>query len=95
MPTACLFGDSLLLCGGYSIQLEIWWFLPFPEEIVSQTLLHLKNNKDQTFTSINCLEFVTIILNYCTALMAFYKDSITGNPYPVVLCMTDNISAKN
>jgi hypothetical protein len=50
MPTACLFGDSSLLsCGGYSIQLRIWWFLPFPEEIVQRTLLHLKNNKDQTF----------------------------------------------
>jgi hypothetical protein len=96
IPTACLFGDSsLLLCGGYSIQLKIWWFLPFPEEIVSQTLLHLKNNKDQTFISINCLEFITIILNYCVALMVFYKDSITDDPYPVVLCVTDNISAKN
>jgi hypothetical protein len=96
MPTACLFGESsLLLCGGYSIQLKIWWFLPFPEEIVLQTLLHLKNNKDQTFISINCLEFITIILNYCAALMAFYKDSITDDPYPVVLCVTDNISAKN
>jgi hypothetical protein len=73
MPTASLFGDSsLLLCGGYSIQLKIWWFLPFPEEVVSRTLLHLKNNKDQTFISINCLDFITIIINYCAALMAFY-----------------------
>jgi hypothetical protein len=69
MPTASLFGDSSLLsCGGYSIKLRIWWFLPFLEEIVQRTLLHLKNNKDQTFISINCLEFITIILNYCAAL---------------------------
>jgi len=95
MPTACLFGDSSLLsCGGYSIQLRIWWFLPFPEEIVQRTLLHLKNNKDQTFISINCLEFITIILNFCAALTAFYEDSNIDDPYPVVLCVTDNISAK-
>ena len=96
MPTACLFGDSSLLsCGGYSIELKIWWFLPFPKQVISRTLLHLKNNKDQTFISINCLEFVTIIINYCAALTAFYEDSITADPYPVVLCVTDNISAKN
>jgi hypothetical protein len=96
MPTASLFGDSSLLsCGGYSIKLRIWWFLPFPEEIVQRTLLHLKNNKDQTFISINCLEFITIILNYCAALTAFHKDSNIDDPYPVVLCVTDNISAKN
>jgi hypothetical protein len=36
MPTTSLFGDSsLLLCRGYSIQLKIWWILPFPEEVVS------------------------------------------------------------
>ena len=96
MPTACLFGDSSLLsCRGYSIQLRMWWFLPFPEEIVQRTLLHLKNNKDQMFISINCLEFVTIILNYCAALTAFHEDSNIDDPYPVVFCVTDNISAKN
>jgi len=41
------------------------------------------------------LELVTIILNYCAALMAFHEDSNIDNPYPVVLCVTDNISAKN
>ena len=41
------------------------------------------------------MEFVTIILNYCAALTAFYEDSITDDPYPVVLCVTNNISAKN
>jgi hypothetical protein len=91
MPTASLFGDSSLLsCRGYSIQLRIWCILPFPEEVVSRTLLHLKNNKDQMFISINCLEFITIIINYCAVLTAFYKDSITNDPYPVVLCVTDN-----
>jgi hypothetical protein len=95
MPTASLFGDSsLVLCRGCSIQLNIWWFLPFPEEVVSQTLLHLKNNKDQAFISINCLEFITIIINHCAVLMAFYENSIAYDPHPVVLCVMDNIIAK-
>jgi hypothetical protein len=96
MPTASLFGDSSLLsCGGYSIQLKTWWFLPFPEEIVQRTLLHLKDKKDKCLILINCLEFVTIIINYCAALTAFHELPAINDPHPVVLCVTDNISAKN
>jgi hypothetical protein len=47
------------------------------------------------FVSINCLEYVTIIINYCAALMVFYEDSSNDDPNPVVICVTDNISAKN
>jgi hypothetical protein len=94
-PTASLFGDSSLLsCGGYSTDLRVWWYLPFPDKIVQQTLLHLKNNADETFISINCLEYVTIIINYCASLTAFLERKITDDPHPVVLCVTDNISAK-
>jgi hypothetical protein len=96
IPTAALFGDSsLLLCGDYSIQLKIWWFLPFPKEVVSQTLLHLKKNNDQSIICINCLEFITIIINYCAALMVFHEDSITDDPQLVILCVTFDTSAKN
>jgi hypothetical protein len=96
IPTASLFEDSSLQsCGGYSFELKIWWYMKFLQEIVLRTLLHLKNNKDSTFISINCLEYITIIINYCAALTAFYKDLICNDPNPVVLCVTDNISAKN
>jgi hypothetical protein len=96
IPTASLFGDSSLRsCGGYSFELKIWWYLEFPQEIVQRTLLHLKNNEDSTFISINCLEYITIIINYCAALTAFYKKLACNDPNPVVLCVTDNISAKN
>ena len=72
IPTASLFGDSLLQsCGGYSLVLKIWWCVKFPQEIVMQTLNHLKNNEDSTLISINCLEYITIIINYCAALTAF------------------------
>ena len=55
-PRASLFRDSsLLACGGYSTALQIWWYTSFPDETVQQTLLHLSNNEDETFISINCL----------------------------------------
>jgi hypothetical protein len=95
-PTASLFGDSSLIsCGGYSSDLRFWCFIPFPDEIVARTLLHLKNNNDQNFISINVLEYVTVIINYCGALTAYIEDGFIDDPHPVVLCITDNVSAKN
>jgi hypothetical protein len=94
-PSACLFGDSSLTsCGGYSTDLHFWWFVPFPNEIIARTLMHLKNNSEQNFISINVLEYVTVILNYCGALTAYLEDTMNEDPHPVVLCVTDNISAK-
>ncbi len=95
-PSASLFGDSSLTsCGGYSIGLCFWWFVPFPEKIVAKMLLHLKNDLDQNFVSINVLEYATVILNYCGALTAYLEYGPIEDPHPVVLCVTDNISAKN
>ncbi len=95
-PTASLFGDSSLQpCRGYSTTLRVWWYISFPNEIVQRTLLHLKNNESENFISINCLEYVTIIINNCAAITALLKSQITTNPHPVVLCVTDNTSAKN
>jgi hypothetical protein len=71
-PTTSIIGDSsLLACGGYSIKLKFWWHLSFPKEIVERTLLHLKDNKDERFISINCLEYFTINMNYCASLLVF------------------------
>jgi hypothetical protein len=93
-PTASLFGDSSLIsCGGYSSDLWFWWFILFPDEFVVRMLLHLKNNNDQNFISINVLEYVTIIINYCGALTA-YLEGGSLTTHPVVLCVTDNISTK-
>jgi hypothetical protein len=96
VPTASIIGDSsLVACGGYSITLKFWWHLTFQKEIVECTFLHLKNNTDERFVSINCLEYVTIILDYCAALVTFATQKVNNHPYPVVLCITDNISALN
>jgi hypothetical protein len=93
-PTASIIGDSFLLaCGGYSIKLKFWWHLSFPKEIVERMLLHLKDNKDERFISINCLEYFTIIMNYCASLLVFKTRKINNDPHLVVLCVMDNTSA--
>ena len=95
-PAASIIDDnSLLACGGYSITLKFWWHLSIPKEVIERTLLHLKNNSDETFISINCLEYVTIIINYCASKAVFESKKITDDPHPVVLCVTDNTSALN
>jgi hypothetical protein len=94
MPTVTTFGDSCLEgMGGYSISLGFWWQLPFPEEVIKQTLIHKKDNKDGLLISINVLEFVTVIINYCKSLHMFTTKNITDNPHPVLLDLTDNASA--
>lgn len=95
-PTASIVGDSsLLACGGYSIILKFWWHFSFPLDVVERTLLHLKDNSDEKFISINCLEYFTIIVNYCASLVVFSSKRINDDPHPVVLCVTDNTSALN
>ena len=96
MPTTSIIGDSLLTtCGGYLITLKFWWHLLFPKEVVERTLLHLKDNSNRMFISINCLEYVTIILNYCASLVVFESCKVNNNLHPVLLCVTDNTSALN
>ncbi len=95
-PTASIVGNSLLLaCGGYSITLKFWWHLSFPENVVKQTLLHLKDNSDESFISINCLEYFTIIVNYCASFIVFSTRKVNNDPHPVVFCITDNTSVLN
>jgi hypothetical protein len=95
-PTASIVGDSsLLACGGYSITLKFWWHFSFPKNVVKQMLLHLKDNSDESFISINCLEYFTIIVNYCASLVAFVIQKVNNDPHPIILCVTDNTSALN
>lgn len=93
-PTFVTFGDSCLEgAGGYSTSLGFWWHLPFPEEIQSRTLIRKNDNKDGQLISINVLEFVTVIINYCAALHVILTDNVTDDRYPVLLNVTDNMSA--
>jgi hypothetical protein len=74
---------------------RIWWHLSFPMKVVVRTLFHLKDNSDKSFILIDCLEFVTIILNYCASLVVFENCKVNDDLHPVVLCVTDNTSALN
>jgi hypothetical protein len=94
MPMATAFGDSCLEgAGGYLISLGYKWHLHFPEEVIQQTLIHKKDNKDGLLISINVLKFVTVIINYCASLHVFTAMSITNDPHPVLLNVTSNASA--
>jgi hypothetical protein len=96
IPTASLFGNSSpVACDSYSITLKFWWHILFPKEVVNRTLLHLKDKSNESFISINCLKYVTIIINYCASLVTFDTQKVSNDPYPVVLSMTDNTSALN
>ena len=93
-PTASLVSNSsLTACGGYLITLKFWWHLTFPSSVVKRMLPHLKDNSGKSFILINCLEYVTIIVNYCASLVVFAFRKVNNDPHPVVLCVTDNTSA--
>ncbi len=42
---------------------------------------------------IKVLEFVMVIINYCTTLHVVWTSPITVDPHPVILNITDNSSA--
>lgn len=95
-PTATSYGDSCLDGGGgYSIGLKFWWHLEFPSKVVRRTLRHKTDNSDGQLISINVLEFVTVIINYCAALTVFELEKVTSDPHPILLNACDNISAMN
>merc|ERR1712086_1116135 len=93
-PFASTFGDACLESGGgYSSKLKLWYFVSFPKDVVLRTLKHLKNNKDKNLISINVLEFVIVIMNYCAAWTVVVAGQGTDDPHPVLLNAVDNTSA--
>jgi hypothetical protein len=96
MPTFTTFGDSCLKeAGGYSLSLGFWWHLPFPEQVKLCMLLHKRDNADGQLISINVLEFVTVIINYCAGLHMVLSTNPINDPYPVLLNVTNNASASS
>ena len=94
MPTFTSFGDCCLKgTRGYSISLGFWWHIPFPDAVKQRTLSHKQDNKDGLLISINFLEFVTVIINYCATLYCVTTTEATNNPFLVLLNVTDNALA--
>ncbi len=88
-PFATTIGDrSLEGASGFSIKLGFWWHIQFPIEIVQRTLLF----RDSPLVLINVLEYVTVIINYITALHILQMTNVTDDPYPVLLNITQLFS---
>jgi hypothetical protein len=77
----------------FSITLGFWWHIHFPDEVVQCTLQFRSNNDDGMLVSINILEFVIVIINYCAALHVVWTSPITDDPHSVILNVTNNSSA--
>jgi hypothetical protein len=75
------------------VALGFWWHIRFANKTIQRTLLFKSNNEDSLLVSINVLEFMTVIINYCTALHIFPTTNVTEDPHPVLLNITDNASA--
>jgi hypothetical protein len=92
MPFATTIRDSSLEgAGGFSTTLGFWWHIHFPDEVVQRTLCFKTNNNDGMLVSINVLEFVMVIINYCAALHVVWTSPVTDNPHPVILNITDTL----
>jgi hypothetical protein len=94
MPFATTMGDNLLEgAGGFSVTLRFWWHIRFLDKVVWHTLQFKTSNGNGMLMSINVLEFVTVIINYCAALHVVRTPPVTDDPHPVILNVTDNSSA--
>jgi hypothetical protein len=85
--------SSLEGAGGFSITLGFWWHIHFPNKVVQRTLQFKTNNINGMLVLINVLEFVMVIINYCTALHVVWTSLITDDPHPVILNVTNIASA--
>ena len=93
-PFASSYGDACLdAAGGYSIDLKFWWHIRFPLKVVLRTLKYLPDNKSGNLISINVLEFVVVIIDYCAALTVILLEDVTDDPHPVLLNIADNTAA--
>ncbi|KAL7489748.1 hypothetical protein ACHAW6_015468 [Cyclotella cf. meneghiniana] len=93
-PTAPAHSDSCLDGGGgYSIQLSFFWYLTWSRPVYLRTIKFISDQSNPKFVSINVLEFVSVIINYCAALTVIETTDFTDDPWPVLLTWCDNMSA--
>ena len=101
-PDFLALGDACLQgAGGFCDRLKFWFFLPWPKAITDRTIDKFANqikNKQaidkNLITSINLLEFITIIILYLATSQAIQESKIDiGHSYPTVRILSDNTSA--
>ena len=94
IPFASAYEDVCLhSAGGYSIGLQVGWWLKFHAAVVKRTLVHLKDNRDSNLISFNVLKYLTVIIDYCAAYLIVTTMDVTDDPHPVLLSMSDNTLA--
>ena len=77
--------------GGWSFELSFWWHHSFEEEVYRRGCF--KNNKHGDMISINCLEFVCVIINFAAAIVSIAAGIACDDPHPVLLNFCDNLAA--
>jgi hypothetical protein len=91
-------GDSSLdSAGGWSTDMEFWWWLDWGDEIKKRTLRFIKNGKSGLLIDINCLEYATVLINYaaCVCYWLTCGHSKSKNiPFPRVMIKADNKSSE-
>ena len=58
--------------------------------MVKLNLIHLHDKKDNNLISINVLEFVTVIIDYCAAYTVATTQDATDDPHSALLSFGDN-----
>lgn len=96
-PDAECSGDSSLdSAGGWSIDMEYWWYIEWPQQVRQNTLRFIKNNKNGKLIAINALEYAASLINYAAAFHFWVNlDNINkrGIQYPTVRSKVDNKTA--
>ena len=95
-PSAIAHGDSsLFAAGGYSVKMQFWWYIEWPDKIKNHTLKFVKNNKDNTLISINVLEYAAGIINYIAAMHYYANFPDSSDPTPTVTIYDDNRASES
>lgn len=77
--------------GGWSEDLQYYWFLEYPDEV--QRRARLESSKQKGYISINTLEMVCVIINLAATIYTCWHDKLDLAHHPVVLNWCDNTSA--
>ena len=95
-PSATAWSDSCLYAaGGFSIDMDFWWYIEWPEEIRECTLKFIKSNKNGKLISINVLEYAGGLINFAAAYHYFLNHPDQDDPYPVVRLFLDNTASES
>ena len=57
--------------GGFSINMNFWWYIKWPPMVKQSTLHHILNGTTGKLIDINCLKYATTIIN-CTASIYYW-----------------------